>query len=471
MKIKVIINLIFIVFFSSFTVYAQENEIIKNRINELKNENYVGDGLANIDDDLHEARQLSKERAIASLAESIEVNVRSEVERIIVERTDEYGEQFEEEFKQVIQTYTDIAISNRQDDWHIDYPVQNYVTTIVWISKEEYALRVSEDITNKINYVTGLIKNGAREFGRGDYMIGITHWIDAKSFLEDAFGRLPVEVQLTEKTDVEEANSYLNRRILNFFGNIHLFSDREEYFYDSEGKLRQTPEVYAQYMEGTTKRPIINLPLRVDFVRGSGRVDGQMRTGLHGQTRIGIDNIDPSYPETIFNVTIDNIDGLELFPMQPPPSSTVNLKRLRSAVLSVNFTEIKGNLDIKGLWGSVSTIIGGGGFSVVEYTIRGRTPTDRDMERARQAYADYLVAASFWIDNSGPMPNFENMYYVYYSGVLGLYDVTSGSLLHEISLSQRRGLGTTLDLASRHAYNKIRDELIKEARNLPPKMK
>lgn len=471
MKMRNMMLLFYLMLFPGLTVHSQDEEIIKRQIDDLKVDNYVGEGWAEIGDDLYEARQLSRERAVANLAQSIEVNVRSDVESILIEKPDGYGGQIEQEFTQIIRTYTDMAISNPQEEWHLYYPTPNHVATVVWISREEYQLKVSEDMQNKINFAAGMIENGMRAFERGDHLIGVSHWIDAKKFVEDAFGRLPVEVQLAGGELTEEANSYLNRKVVNFFGNINLFADSDEYFYDSEGRVRQTPEVFAQYIEGNQKRVVKNLQLNVEFVRGSGTVDEQITTGIHGQANIGIGSVDPAHNETVLNVTVAVIDGLDLFPMQPLPSTTITLKRLSTAALSVSASGVVGNSEVQGLWGSLSTMIGGGGFSVVEFTIQGRRPGDSDIERARKSFADYLLAVSIWIDDRGRVQDFENMFYAYCSGVIGFYDVTTGSLLHETPISQSRGLGTTQDVATWQAYSKVRDNILKEARNLPRLMK
>ena len=121
----------------------------------------------------------------------------------------------------------------------------------------------------------------------------------------------------------EEINAYVASKINNLFGNIQFSLLDDKITYDAQGVLTQKPVIMAEFNDGFgNKRPVSNLPLKVDIISGSGNILGESKTSTYGQAEINL-KVDAVNPVTTIMASIDKnrVYGLEKFNTSILPSS------------------------------------------------------------------------------------------------------------------------------------------------------
>ncbi|MHA1543569.1 MAG: hypothetical protein ACTSU8_00355 [Alphaproteobacteria bacterium] len=100
---------------------------------------YWGEGLAPIvNNDLGQARELAKQRALQDLARKVEVSVEQDISQVIQSNITGISESIRELFTQKVRIYTQSVLTNTKDLFVVDYPTPGNCTFLVYMSKTEY---------------------------------------------------------------------------------------------------------------------------------------------------------------------------------------------------------------------------------------------------------------------------------------------------------------------------------------------
>jgi len=253
---------------------------IKNFIESKKNDMsiYWGEGVANIGDDLGEAKSKANNRALENLTKTIEVRVQSDISRTISVIATQSGKKYSEVIEDIItqktKIYTNQIIKDVKVTDYLDYPKDGFVTYFVYTSKSKYDEKVKRDLETKKMMIRTAIIDGNKEFENRNYVTALNNWINANNYLDNFFGKLPVRDKLGNNEDTVEVHSYINGKINKFFGSIRLsqlFSSHSneqnaKVFYDTQGKVNIQPSVFVQYENSNGEKfPISQFPLSAEI--------------------------------------------------------------------------------------------------------------------------------------------------------------------------------------------------------------
>lgn len=434
---------------------------------------YWGEGIANIGDDLGNARIESKDRALKDLSEKIEVHVESDFHRVLtgssVQTAKKYNETIIDDIIQRIKTYTNQVITSVQEKSFIDYPQKGVITYFVYIARSAYKERVQKDLDAKKMMIRNTIQNGNNEFDARNYLSAINNWISAKDYLSDFFGQLPLQDDLDNDTKMEEVNAYLYGKINNFFGNIRLTLLNDDFFYDAQGEISQRPVIYAQYIDNKgNKFSISKLPLKTEFVNGSGKIIGEVITGSYGEVELPITYINPTNKISSIRVGIDKdrITGLESFSLPPIPSVSLEMNKVKTVVMSVTFHNGSQLTEPDEIKNNVNSILLNKGFSVISILIKGNDVNHNDIEKARNTNADYLLFINAKTGSSSTVGGYENMYTTTCSGVVSLYKLPQGNVISSENIPGETGFGVSAEIAGWDAFGKLKDIILSKARSI-----
>ncbi|MHA1543570.1 MAG: hypothetical protein ACTSU8_00360, partial [Alphaproteobacteria bacterium] len=167
----------------------------------------------------------------------------------------------------------------------------------------------------KKSAIRAAVQSGDAAMARHAFMIAANHWASAYEQLQNFFGDLPVQDDLNGDGRPEEVHAYLQEKMNQLFGNLELTFLNKDITYDATGTLTQKPMVQAKYFSPQGGEQFVaNLPLKVEFLTGKGRISGRLLTSKYGTAELNL-TVDASYPQTTIVVSVDQqaIRGLNRF--------------------------------------------------------------------------------------------------------------------------------------------------------------
>lgn len=425
---------------------------------------YWGEGIAPIEGDLGAAKIEAKKRALAELSEQISVKVRSDIEVIVMERTissrREHDNIVEEEVRSRIETYSEAVIAGSQESQpFIDCPTEGNLTYYIWITRAEYDAKVKEDLIEKKRTVRSILNAGDKEFREGNYITAINSWISARVAIHTFFGGVTLRDTIDGRSEPEEVNIWLDRKMNNFFGNVRLGLLNERFLYDAQGRVQRQPIVFAYYYEEERKYPLPNLPLGIVFLEGRGETSSPAMTGSpHGQAELSIRRIDPSRRLTTARVEVNrsSFPGLDKFSLVPLPSLLIELrKRLTVGVLTVvagvELEEIKNNSR-----DTITSTLSSRGYDVTLISGGEAEVSQEDIRRAADRHADYLLAVFLELGVPQSFGPYSNLFRTTCRAGLLLYELPGGQRIVSEQTPESEGFGATANNAIWDAYGRVK---------------
>ncbi|MDP8269731.1 MAG: hypothetical protein P9L97_13515 [Candidatus Tenebribacter davisii] len=448
-------------------------ESITQNIEEKRSDNdiYFGEGIANIDNDYGLAQMSAKERALQDLAQKIQVLIKSDVEKTILNREEysdgKYSEEFTEVLESKISIYTDQMLTDLQGyKNYSDFPKDGLITYTVWVSKESYEKKVRQDLFNKKNMIIETINTGNNHFGKEEYISAINNWINAHELIKTLFGTNTLKGIIEENDEVLVV--YLKDRINSLFSNIMLNLVEDGFSYDNNGVLNKIPKVYVQYVDDDNiKHNFANLPLKATFIEGDGNIEEKFVTGFYGEIEIPVKAIDASNKTIQLKVEIDKneIDNINIFSLPPLNTMKIKMHKLKTIATSIMFKNNGNNISPDSFKNSINSILLSKGFSTTEKNVNIKDLNDDILNQINTTNADLFLNIYFEITDSNTVGGYDNMFYANCTATLNLYQLPSGRLLQSESFTTQKGFGSTRSNASWDGFSKVQTFVKKYVQN------
>lgn len=429
---------------------------------------YWGEGIATIGGDIGAAREQAKERALHDLSQKIQVNVEADISQVIQSNMSASSEDIRELFTQKVRTYTQSALTNTRDLFVVDYPASGNCTFLVFMSRAEYQRKVNEDLKMKKSAVRNAVENGDAAMKHSDFMLAANHWANARDHLNNFFGDLPLQDDLDKNGKNEEVHAYLQQKMGNLFGNIELSFLPDEISYDAAGTLSKKPIVQAKYEDANGRtQSIANLPLKVEFTGGKGRVSGNVITDNYGTAKLAL-TVDASNPQTSIAVQIDKnaVDGLADFNLPRLAEAKMTFEKIKTIAIAVSFKNQSKRSTPDVLLNEIKNILLAKGFLTVDFSTASSRVTSTDLTRASTSNADYLLVVSLRSAGGGTVGGYSNMFASTVSGFVSLYKLPRGEQIATDQVHAAKGFGVSASVAGWDAYGKVKNKAMEIARRI-----
>lgn len=437
-----------------------ERERAKKEINEkLKNpQYYCAEALAELKefkDFLWDTKKAARERAREELAKRIKVRVVSTVVDIIKSNK----EQVEEILESKTQTYCDELLEEIEVRDYGDYPKKGVVTAIAYILENKYTESVERDLRNKKGWIITPLSEGIKAAEQKNFGLALSQFIKSRKTLFDNFEGIPMNEDITGDGKPEEIGGFLSARIGEIISHIEIKTMDEKIPFDNEGIVSKKPTVFVFYIDSRGKTPVSGIPLKVDFVRGSGNISKiPLQTGIQGDAQIPIEsvNIDPTVKEMPLNVVIDR-ERLGLEKSIRLPSCPIILHKAKSIAYSINFFNSGSRSKPSSLVDSVKSLLANYEYGIEEYDIKGREVKEADIRGAASLNVDYLV--HIVVSAAGGEVDY-GMYYSNASSKAFIYSLPNGKIVAAIEGPSAKGYGTSVSRAGWDALGKVKSKLM-----------
>jgi hypothetical protein len=423
---------------------------------------YIGEGTANIGADLGKGKLEAKNRAREELARQIRVKVESDFSMITEKRGVGASAEVQQEITQRLETYTSQVLTNVQEsESFIDFPRKGDVTVLVFITKEEYEVKVKEDLNQKKNMVVEAVKQAEKALKNKEYVRSLQQFLEAGEMQRAFFGRVPVYAEIDGDGLRDELSNHVTFRVEGITSRIQLTLLNDSFLYDPEGHLERQPRVLAQYLDGTgAKVPVTSLPLVATFAEGQGNVSSCV-TGVYGQAELPVNHVDPSLKTAVLQVTPDlaslgNFTAYDLPPMRP---LKVDLTRKRAVALLVHCKNGSEGVNVTDLTDAVTSLLLERQLTVV--------PVAKDKSAAAVSgdslNADFLLSVEIDPSGGGTVGSYANMHTARCAAGLSLYTLPAKSLTRKKNLAAQEGFGVTAESAAWDAFGKSRGPILSVA--------
>jgi hypothetical protein len=443
-------------------IEQEELKRSKEEIKKIKSRHgidlYVGEGLTEIKGGitLGEAKSSAKQRALEDLSTSIKVRIRGTIKDEL-KLTPEKGT--EERFESMVNSYVDSVLSVVKDESFYNYPKEDVITVIVYISKSAYDEKVQKEVRAKIDRIVQYINEGTKSLKLKSFTGAIEHFLNAERWLSEDFGDLPVKEDINKDGIDDDLGAVIETNLTNIVQDMKLESLDEKIVYDTNGVVSKNPTVYLSYEEKTGKTtPMINIPLKATFIKGEGKItDVPLKTDRLGVVRIPVERIDPEYKEAVVRVEVD-MKSLGLEGKLSPSPCDLNLTKKRAIAYSVNFFNSGVRETPTSIIDSVKSTIVEYGYATVPVNINGREVVDNELKAVADLNVDYLVliVASA---SGGKVGDYE-MYYSNVASKVLYYEMPDRNLIFSMEGPSSKGYGTSLSSAGWDALGKIKSNLM-----------
>jgi len=440
--------------------------------NRFKNDSsiYFGEGFAKIEnDDMGEAINKAKTNARDNLARNIKVVVKSTVNLLMSSKSKSENHQTSEQINESIdiqtKTYTEQLLTEvKQTEFKIDYPTRNHVTIIYYIGKNDYHSIVEKDIEGKKKFIRESILNGNKKYNTKHYPEAIKDWLFANESLVNFFQGLPIQDDIDGTGLPQEVNAYINDKITTFFSSVKLKEMSENLLYDVRGQLNNTPIIYAEYEdEYGNVSGIEDLPLKINFIEGTGKVRKKIVTGIYGQAKVGVSEINSNSKNIIIRISIDSdaFPGINRFQNLLLPYLDISMNKMKTVALAVTFNN-GGNFSTPDqLKNSIQSELLNNGLQVVPFDFTKKNVSDSDFGIINSTNADYFIYAYIQSNKGSKVGGYDNMFISSSSGTLYIYQLPQGQLVSTKELSPVKGYGVSASSAGWNGYSKLSSQVSK----------
>lgn len=441
---------------------TEKDKGIKEITEKMKDSRYCcADALAELKEFngiLWDTKNAARSRARDELSKRIKVRIVSTAVDIL--RSDK--KHVEDKFESKIQSYCDQLLEGVDVRDCRDYPKKGEVTAIAFILESKYRETVESDLKNRKGWVLTPLLEGVKAAKQKNIGFALTQFIEARNKLFDNFEDVPVNEDVTGDGKPEEIGGFLSARIGEIISRIELKTIEEKIHFDSNGNITKKPTVFALYTDEKGKTHISGVPLKANFVKGSGSIsDTPLQTGMQGDTEIPVEtvNIDPTVKEVAVNVVIDR-ERLGLEEALVLPSCRINLFKTKSIAYSVNFFNSGSRTQPSLLVDSLKSIIVDYGYGIEEVDIKSSEVKNTDIKTVGGLNVDYLVYVIVSASGGGIGGGYQGMYKATATSKAEIYSLPDGRLVASVQCPSTKGYGTSTSGAGYDALSKLKSGLM-----------
>lgn len=433
---------------------------------------YYGIGYSIIGKDLNEALEEAKNRALKSLTEQIEVRVESDVTAVTIseEKSMKSKKTVVEQsiIKDITATYTNKTIEGFRYKDFINYPKDGEVCCITWLSKSEYDRKVKQELQGHRNRIRTALEDGLSQMKNGNIVTGIQHLMRADAARIKFFKDLPVIMDVDGDGTAEEIKAYIENIIVNTMNSIELRTEDNNYNYNSDGVLSSMPQVTAAYYDENGQcRELSNLPLKIEFIKGSGRILGRVKTNSYGMAQIQLRDIDASYLESMISIKVDSsqLEDIDEYNINLP-EVTIILKKIKTVALVVHYIIDGKKYTLESLVTQIKRALMEHGFASVDFQIEKPMLSTIDIKKAASLNFEYLVEVFIETTKPQTVGGYDNMFACSAQGTISVYQLPRGDQLATDIIPSFRGVGTTAHSASMHSIGKAEHVIYQKTINM-----
>lgn len=425
----------------------------KERIKTLKarqgTELYVGEGMADIKDDIGDARQSARTRALAELSSAIKVKVKGQIKddlRIS-------GKNSEAQFQSIVDTYVDTLLTGVKDESFLDYPKKNVITVLVFVSKHDYDEAVVADMRLKLDRIQKYAREGLKARGEKRVAEALKDFADGRHWLVQLFGELPVQGDIAGDGKQEDLGAFFETQVTRLTQALKLEVLDQKIIYDAKGVPNRQPLVYVKYDDGAQKFPVPNMPLTVSFAEGNGKLSpAPLKTGTLGEAQIPVTAVDASAQKVSLLVSIDP-KALGQQHTETVPNIVVALERMRTLAYCVTAA---GAQAVPPSFGeAIRSLLTDSGFASLQSSLSA--PVNEETIRSAGLNADYLLSVRITL--SGGKDEYD-MYYADAGAQATVYSLPVGTASASVEGKPAHGYGVNKTAAANDALAKLKHGLL-----------
>lgn len=415
-----------------------------------------GEGIYPIGDDIGVAKIEAKKRAKNDLSQKIKVKVSSDITTILKVNKKNV---VQDDFIEQIDTYTEQVLEDVTEADFIDYPKDGNITAFAYISRKKYTDKVAKELSETKARIRDLVVLGDKQFNSGAFMVALRNWLDALDFISISYGK---GISLSDDIDgdgkYEDVSSYIKSQINNFYGRLSLGFIAAEISYDANGKVNKNPEVTVHYMgKDGNKKAVSNIPLKIKFEKGDGKVSRDIITGTYGMAAIEFDTLvaRTQHISLTVNVDMNKIEGLSTFVLPKIAPIAITMKKIRTVGLYVilsNLGKISTPSDIVNI---ATNVLKESGYATKYLDLTSVLFNDKDNKIALDNYVDYILVISFKSTGGDTFGGLE-MYVSNCSGQIKMYKVKQSVLLASLNILPQKGVSVKKYSAGYKAFSKIK---------------
>ena len=343
----------------------------------------------------------------------------------------------------------------------VTYPREEYEREKIRQREDEEKRRDEEK--RKKEEIFTLYKRGMEFLKNGMIVPAIDSLQNSRKKLKEYFpGSAGIEIDSKNKIDM----AVIETEIKNIIQKIELEPANERIVYTINGEIIKKPTVHVNYIDGTEKKPVSNLPIKVSFVKGAGRISNYtLKTKRAGDIQIPVENVVVSQE----GITIQPEMDIESIGLEkefiPAPYCRISIDKPRSMAYSINLFSSGRRIYSQSLVNSVKSILVESGYYVIEVNIGKQEVSRQDIEKLN-LNVDYLLVIS--ADTHGD--EIEGMYYSNATAKLSIYSLLENSWVSVTDVPPARGYGTSPSNSALDAIGKTwsasKDELITRIKEL-----
>lgn len=418
-------------------------------------------------DNRPEAYKKAKEEARRDLATSIEVTIQAITEDILQVNQNRLTTSQREEFQSITRSYVDKGLQDVEEfDTYINEPARE-LWVFLRIEKEKYRETAKKELEEKKKSIEGDYRQAAARLATGDLTTGVIGMVKALTKLNESFSGLPVMGDLDgDSLTTEEYRSVIESVLMSKLSSMQISSLKEEYVYSSGGKLAERLVFSVTAAQGGVVLPVRNMPIRVEFFQGEGRIQESAKTDQKGVAETLVYQIDPSYRKVVISARPDPlsvVQGLESVVSDAVlPETQVALVKRSSVVLSVRFNNCGSTQKPSSLTESIKGILMGKSVDVSEWSVRP-SPSQDVMEMLRIQGHDLLVIVNLRASAGGKANNIRS---ATVSGNVSLFSLEEGTLINTLNLPSRKGFGLSSREAGWKALGDLKGSILKTLKSL-----
>lgn len=418
---------------------------------------YYGEGCAKIKDgEFQGAKNEARKNANNELSGKIKTKIKAEVNIYTKQSVGAYSKDVEKNINQKVMSYTEAVLSDVEvSDTFVDYPQKGYITIFVSIDRNEYDKKVKEDMAEKINMIRKIIISADNSLKKKDFVFAIKDYVLAKELLVANFEGISIFDKIYTKKKKVYFRLYINRKLAQILPKIEISLLDKNFVYDFDGKIISSSKIYVQYSNNNKKRSVSGIPLKVQFVTGSG-TSGKILSNEYGEANLDLTNIDAKYNESVIKLDIDK-EKLGLGEDYDTNLNSLKIVLKRKKTVAVNIIFMNGSLV------SSPAIISERIKSKLlakKYNVIFKNEKTVDALKNKTINADFLIFIELKAVGGGNVGRFKNMFTRNCTGSLALYKLPQ--FTSEISevIKSKKGFGNSLSNAGFDAFGKVSSSLL-----------
>ena len=427
---------------------------------------YAGLGYADYEGaDIGDARKKAVENASEDLSRHIRVRVESVTKDALSYSAKGKKHSEEESFDRVVKSFVDQVLNQSRDEEFIDYPKPGTLAVVAYVNKQAADKDIQQDLNAKKDRVVGLVHEAGAAFDGKNFPSALRDYLSARDKLDLFFEGMPVNASLEKGGAPREIGAYVEGRIEDLVGGLELKPFNDFVKYTAAGKPRGGLAVGAGFRAGKGEgEGVAKLPLIVRFSTGAGRpAQAKLTTDAFGKAVIPLDWVDPEQTEAALEVSLDTEAFPGLGARAVLPHCAIGLQRSKTVAYGVRFVNGNSKAGLRSMEEGVRGLLSTAGYGYVKVSLGGDDVEKAQIDRAREAHADYLLAIHLTATGRQE-PDF-GLYSASVESSFSMNNLLDGTEVFSSSGPSAKGFGSSLAGAGWNAANKIEKALLQKVKD------